>query len=107
MSEYYPDKWMIIRIEGTDPHFRVFGSWSGGYLDGDSWRLNSGIESVVEDGNYYNFIGHSGSVYRCHKEMYGANVYGYGAAQDLCKDGNAYLLQEQPENVLDMDTWIN
>ena len=53
---YTPDGWMIVKITGTNPHYRVFGSWRGGYLSGDSWRMNSGIISVKEDGeNYYVF----------------------------------------------------
>ena len=47
---YTPDGWMIVKITGTNPHYRVFGSWRGGYLSGDSWRMNSGIISVKEDG---------------------------------------------------------
>jgi hypothetical protein len=103
---YTPDKWAIVKITGTDPHYRVFGSWSGGYLDGDSWRMNSGVVAVEEDGDYYFFKGHSGSTYQCHKSMYGFNAYGAGVAQDLCErsGGNMEILQEQPD-ILDMD-WI-
>lgn len=72
---------MLVEIKGKSPHHRVFGSWSGGYLDGDSWRMNSGIESVIEEDDHYLFIGSSGSTYACHKDMYGANVYGMGVAK--------------------------
>ena len=68
---YTPEEWALVKIGGTDPHYRVFGSWRGGYLTGDSWRLNSGVVSVEEDGDYYLFHGHTGSVYSCHKEAYG------------------------------------
>lgn len=68
---YAPDGWMLVKITGTDPHYRVFGSWRGGYTTGDSWRLNSGIQSHKKVGPYYFFYGHSGSVYRCHEEGYG------------------------------------
>ena len=71
MSAYNPDNWVIVKITGTDPHYRVFGSWRGGYIQGDSWRMNSGIVSVEEDGDYYIFKGHSGSTYSCHKKCYG------------------------------------
>jgi hypothetical protein len=65
------DKWVVIQIGNVDPIYKVFASWAGGYLDGDSWRLNSGIESVEDAGEYYNIIGYSGSVYACWKTAYG------------------------------------
>jgi hypothetical protein len=67
------EHWQIVKIGET---YKVFASWSGGYLDGDSWRLNSGIESVDVDGDYYLFHGYSGSIYKCHKDMEGTNAYG-------------------------------
>lgn len=67
---YQPDNWILIKIMpgGEDLFYKVLAGWSGGYLDGDSWRMNSGVDRVEEDGDYYDFIGASGSVYRCHKE---------------------------------------
>ena len=75
MSEYNPDKWAIIKLEidGVLVH-KVLGGWSGGYLDGDSWRLSSGLESVETEGNYYLMKNYSGSVYKCHKNANGFNV---------------------------------
>lgn len=65
-----PDNWRIIKISphNEEPWYRILAGWSGGYLDGDSWRMNSGISKVEEDGDYINFIGESGSVYSCHKD---------------------------------------
>ncbi len=71
MSFYAPEEWVIVKIGGSNPHYRVFGSWRGGYLSGDSWRMNSGITSVDIDGDYYLFRGDSGSTYKCHKKTYG------------------------------------
>ena len=70
MTIHTPDSWVIIKISGVEDKdfYKVLCGWSGGYLDGDSWRMNSGIEKVEFDGTYYDFIGQSGSVYRCHKE---------------------------------------
>lgn len=104
MNEYNPDKWLLIKIGGTDPHYRVFGSWSGGYLDGDSWRMNSGITRVEEDGDYYKFFGSSGSCYRCHKEMYGATAYGWSVATGYVDDDRLTIMEE-PDDVMNMD-WI-
>lgn len=70
---YTPDYWCVIKVNGPDPHYRVFGSWSGSYLYGSSWRMNSGITKVEYDGTNYKFYGSSGSVYICHQEMYGCH----------------------------------
>jgi hypothetical protein len=77
MSEYTPDRWVVIEFarQGRDPVQKVLGGWYGGYTKGDSWRLNSGIERVVEAEDYYEFYGYSGSVYRCYKHAYGMSGY--------------------------------
>lgn len=72
-SLHKPDKWVIIKIKSPKGDFyKVLAGWSGGYLKGDSWRANSGITKVTIDGDYFLFEGHSGSIYKCHKNMYGA-----------------------------------
>jgi hypothetical protein len=48
MNEYTCDNWVVIKMKGDDTHYRVLAGWSGGYLDGDSWRMNSGITKVEE-----------------------------------------------------------
>lgn len=76
--EYNPDKWLLVRITNKDGkvYEKVFGTWSGGYLGEDRWRMNSGIERVTEDDDFYYVHGSSGSVYKCHKKMYGATAWG-------------------------------
>ena len=77
MSQYCPDKWLVIKLNyETGSHYRVFGSWYGGWAGSDSWRMNSGITSVTQDDNCYYFSGTSGSTYTCHKSSYGASGYG-------------------------------
>ena len=68
---YIPEEWILVEIKSDTPHYRVFGSWRGGYLSGDSWRMNSGVTSVSKEGDYFLFNGVSGSIYKCHKETYG------------------------------------
>lgn len=36
--EIKPDNWLVIKIGVTDPIYKVFATWHGGYLDGDSWK---------------------------------------------------------------------
>lgn len=63
-----PDNWVIIKIKHPkEIMYKILAGWSGGYLDGDSWRMNSGIVKVQEEGNHILFHGYSGSVYKCRK----------------------------------------
>lgn len=102
--EYTPDGWMLLKVSGTNGniHYRVFGSWSGGYLDGDSWRINSGITKVERDGTDYLFHGASGSVYRCRENSYGRiTAYNHGVLDDYEKKHNGLMvvLPFLPDNI--------
>jgi hypothetical protein len=79
-NEYIPHKWVVVKIEGGEfpLTYKVFACWYGGYLNGDSWKMNSGITKVTKEEDFYLFEGHSGSVYKCHKDAYGVNMYGHG-----------------------------
>jgi hypothetical protein len=89
MSMYTPNKWMVIKINSKNPHYRVFASWSGGYLDGDSWKLNSGITKATLVDGFYHFEGSSGSVYKCREGMYGGTGFSYGVLNGMIKDAKA------------------
>lgn len=69
MSDYYPHNWVMIKIR--DMGYKVFGGWRGGYLDGDSWRLNSGVTKAYMEDDLIVFEGYSGSRYYCHPVNYG------------------------------------
>ena len=83
---YTCDNWVVIFLNGGDPHYRVLVGTSGGYLDGDSWRMNSGIVSVREDDTHFYFAGSSGSEYACHKQSY------------CLRTNNAYIWAQLQEN---------
>ena len=102
MSDYYPDKWVVVKITSKEypPVHKVFACWSGGYLDGDSWKLNSGITKVTLADKHYEFEGSSGSVYYCGINNYGTNVYGHGVLNNLIDKieragGTCVILPEQ------------
>ncbi len=68
MAQYTPDAWVIVKVTNKDEVFyRVFAGWYGGYAGTDSWKLNSGITRVEDEGNYYKFFGETGSCYNCGK----------------------------------------
>ena len=89
MSEYMPDKWVVVKITTPDtpPIHKVFACWYGGWDGADSWKLNSGITRVTKTIAYthgsYEFEGSSGSVYICGNQNYGTNLYGQGVLNNL------------------------
>lgn len=68
---YEPHNWVLLKINSPTPHYKVLAGWRGGYLDGDSWRMNSGVVRHDEDEEKYYFYGYSGSCYVCHKNREG------------------------------------
>ena len=106
MSDYTPDNWVIIKLKGDDPHYRVLAGWSGGYTTGYSWRLNSGITKVEEDDHYFYFYGSSGSCYHCRKTAYCLrknNAYIWSQIKEL--DGDKVELMPKDTDWMNMD-WI-
>jgi hypothetical protein len=101
MSEYFPDKWVVVKITALDnpPVHKVFACWYGGYLGSDSWKLNSGITRVFEEGQCFMFEGSSGSTYTCHKAQYGTNGYGGGVLQNMIDNAskNGITIEILPE----------
>lgn len=85
---YTPERWMIVKIEHPkETVYKVLAGWRGGYLEGDSWRMNSGITKVEDDGEHYIFHGHSGSQYICHKECEGYTNTTYNIFERLKAQG--------------------
>lgn len=75
MEEYKPDSWVVIKMTHKgETFYKVLGGWAGGYTQGSSWRLNSGIDRVEVLDDRYKFHGASGSVYTVHKEGYGLKM---------------------------------
>lgn len=101
--EYIPDKWVVVKITTNDETlYKVFGSWIGGYLSGDSWRMNSGIESVSLDEDIIIFHGFSGSEYLCHKNSYGMTAYSSGVLLDAIEKSGLNI------SILDKNTdWFS
>jgi hypothetical protein len=99
-----PEKWVVVKVDNGDESFyRVFGTWAGGYINGDRWKLNSGVESVESDDDYYYFNGYSGSCYKCHKKGYGyATSYGMGIIDTMVENahkanGVVTIMEEETE----------
>lgn len=79
-----PDKWAVINITSeAGTIFKVLGSWYGGYLYGNSWRMNSGIVKVEKTENSLLFYGQSGSCYECFLNNYGIHSESSGVVSQL------------------------
>jgi len=67
-----PEQWTILKMfNGKETYFKVYATWTGGYIGEDRWKMNSGIASVDSDDHFYYFTGASGSCYKCSKNAYG------------------------------------
>jgi len=98
MSNFrYCDNWVVMKL--PEKGYKLLTGNSGGYLDGDSWRLNSGITSMVDDGDFWLVYGHSGSAYRCHKEAY--------TVRFNCLNVYNLLLEEGCEEMDEDTDWAN
>lgn len=76
MREYTPDHWVMLKLTHKGkPIYKILAGWGGSYLYGASWKLNSGVTRVEDDGDAYLFHGSSGSVYVCRKNCYGLSGY--------------------------------
>ena len=108
---YYPDKWLIIEINGTTRFHKVFGTWSGGYLEGDSWRFNSGIVGVHRKGGSITIAGESGSHYIVNDRSYGATVYGMSVIANLIRmsemrDDCTIRVLDEEEGFLTLEEYV-
>jgi hypothetical protein len=94
-----PERWVLLKILVEDTvYYKVFGSWSGTYLTGDRWKLNSGIYSLEHDEDYYYFLGYSGSCYKCSKTSYGIrDPYCVGILNTIVKNNKnkAEIVKEE------------
>ena len=90
-----PEKWVILKLSNN--YYKVFATWSGGYLASDRWKINSGIKKVEQDDEFYYFIGFTGSCYKCLKTSYGiANSYSSNILNKILEQskGKASLLSD-------------
>ena len=97
-----PDYWVILKFTVEDKiYYKVFASFVGGYLDGDRWRMNSGIVSVTESDDSYLFAGASGSVYSCRKSKYRTTAYAQQILEGFMSqayDVKEILIEIMPED---------
>lgn len=86
------NKWVILKI--SDTLHKVFAMWSGGYLDGDSWKASSGIMKIENKDDHYLVHNASGSVYKCVKSAEGTTSYGAGVLSGIERQGASVVTIE-------------
>lgn len=87
---YTPDTYQFIRLssdQDTDVIVKLFAVWVGGYLTGDSWKLNSGVTKIIKDGDVFHVHGYSGSVYTVSAEQAPMTSYGSGILNKILDSG--------------------
>lgn len=94
--EYTPDKWVILKLtDKKETIYKVLAGWSGSYLEGQSWKINSGITKVEVTDTHYFFHGYTGSVYKCSKHGYGMNMIMSSVYAGFKNAPEVELLEEQ------------
>ena len=81
-----PDSWVIVEVNHEDEQFsKILSGWSGGYLDGDSWRLSSPIKHmhIDVDLDYITVDTQSGSLYTLYKSCQGLQMSNAGVWNKL------------------------
>ena len=102
MSEYTPDKWVVIEITMEDTVVqRILSSWYGGWAGSDSWRLSSGITEVEELEDSYIIRNESGSVYTCYKGRYGMSSYAMGILESFKKQASITMVEKYEDKTHD------
>lgn len=66
--DYTPDAWVLMK---TLDSVKILAGWRGGYLNGDKWRLSSGVCNIEDKNTYWLITNHSGSIYCCFKQLEG------------------------------------
>ena len=76
-----PDSWVIIEVNYEGDQFqKILAGWSGGYLDGDSWRMSSPIKemNIDVDSDKITVYTESGSWYNLYKSSQGLRMSNAG-----------------------------
>jgi len=81
-----PDSWVIIEVNHEGEQFqKILSGWSGGYLDGDSWRMSSPIKeiNIKVNQDFFTVDTDSGSRYTLFKSRQGLRMSNAGIYNQL------------------------
>ena len=97
---YTPESWVVVKIDHDDipSIYKVFACWYGGFAEGASWKLNSGITKVEYKDNFWSFHGSSGSIYKCNDQCYGTTSYGSSVLNSMIDNDAGITIEVMSEN---------
>ena len=86
---YTPDKWIIVDMNTVK---KVFATWLGGYLNGETWKLSSGTLEIKDCGDYWELPQYSGSVYKLFKDSEGTTMWSMDVLEHLLEPYPEYKI---------------
>ena len=81
-----PDSWVIIEVNHEGEQFqKILSGWSGGYLDGDAWRMSSRVKeiNIKVNQDFFTVDTESGSRYTLFKSRQGLRMSNAGIYNQL------------------------
>lgn len=103
-----PDRWVILKVTKNDTNefwYMILAGWSGGYLDGDSWRMSSAIHKVEDKDDHFIATTYSGREYKLFKQAKGFNYIMSGVFNEAKKgadESNKTIEIIDTENLVDL-----
>jgi hypothetical protein len=96
-----PDNWVVLKLEHESGNitYKILAGWSGGYTQGSSWAMNSGIVKITDHITHWDFHGTSGSTYSCGKKSYGLrmnNAYVWDRLKEMHGD-KVHMMDEHTD----------
>jgi hypothetical protein len=88
-----PDGYYLLDHDGD---IRIFASWSGGYLDGDSWRISSAAELREETDETLTYLTLSNTFYVLRKGSEGQVSAHNHAALEQALEVGCKIIREEP-----------
>lgn len=97
-----PDCWVVIKLFSEKMRgivvYKILAGWYGGYLDGDSYRLNSGIVKIEDCDDHWLVHGYSGSVYQCFKNVERTS----GCTHNIYKNIENLMRERDPNGICEI-----
>lgn len=97
-----PDAFVILKASiNNETIYKLFSCWYGGYLESDSWRLNSGITKIEfdEESLIYTIYSNSSTIYQVHKST-------FNKLSSYCSRVLADIMQGHIVNIISIDDYI-
>lgn len=95
-SIYTPNNWQLVHVIPKDTsaaYYRILAGWSGSFIYGNSWKLSSGCEQVIDEGDSWRVPQSSGSVYILSKNSEKPSVATVGVLKSVMQQNTDVVLE--------------